>query len=104
MESAVLKIFDDIIKLKQVAADHGIHIKDLVKSSTNAVTKMEMMAAMATTRFQQLNLSIKPNVDPLSQASHTGDQDADDNHIKGAFDDDNGGGSRAIRVLSKYFT
>jgi hypothetical protein len=55
-EEVIGKLATDVDKLINITTQHGTKIKDLMLASANSVSKVEFMASVTTTRFQQLNV------------------------------------------------
>lgn len=83
LERSVTRLLDDVSMLKDVSINHGDLIRELLELTANAASKAELMAAITTTRYQQLNLRIAPK---------RGD---DEDEI---FD------SKGLKSLRKFFT
>ena len=56
----VSKVDDRFLSFK-VSINHGDLIRELLQLSTHAASKAELMAAITTTRYQQMRLRINPS-------------------------------------------
>lgn len=55
-ENTMTRLSKDVEKLMVVSAQHGMKIKELIVNAANSVSQVEFMAAITTTRFQNLNV------------------------------------------------
>lgn len=102
IESAFIKVLQDVNKLKDISVGHGNQIRDLYGTSANAVSKAELMAATTSMKFRNFNStapasqSIHTDVNSFREgltASSTGNQPQEDGTIKSSRDD------RLLRLL-----
>lgn len=55
-EATMGKLNRDVEKLMVISAQHGMKLKELIVTAANSVSQVEFMAAITTTRFQNLNV------------------------------------------------
>lgn len=57
-EDLVRRLAQDVRMMKDVSVNHGDMIRELMNVTSSTVSKAELMAAITTTRYQQLRLNI----------------------------------------------
>lgn len=62
LEELSSKMINEIQKLANVSITHGSQIKELFKMASNSVSKLELLAAVATTRYHQLSSTIQDDI------------------------------------------
>ena len=70
-EDELKRIGYDVRLLKDVSVNHGEMIRELMGMMGNSVSRAELMAAITTTRYQQLRVSIDTDDDDSEFGSST---------------------------------